>query len=98
MTIRPSIAFAAHRDRVRAVVRLHRADNPRVFGSVSRGNDTAGSDLDLLVDAGAGATLFDIVGMEIALEALLGVRVHVMTSGGLQGALRARVLAEAQAV
>ena len=44
---------------VREVARRFRTTNPRVFGSVVHGTDQDGSDLDLLVDALPGATLFD---------------------------------------
>jgi predicted nucleotidyltransferase len=39
--------------------------NPRVFGSVLHGTDQNGSDIDLLVDALPGATLFDLGGCKI---------------------------------
>ena len=37
-----------------------RVANPRIFGSVLHGTGRDGSDLDLLVDALPGATLFDL--------------------------------------
>ncbi|HEX5611060.1 MAG TPA: nucleotidyltransferase domain-containing protein, partial [Burkholderiales bacterium] len=48
--MRPSEALSSHRDEIRRVVEQHHTRNPRVFGSVLRGNDTEESDLDLLVD------------------------------------------------
>ena len=72
-----------------------RAANPRVFGSVLRGTDQDGSDLDLLVDTLPGATLFDLGGLQEELELLLGVRVDVLTPGDLPSKFRAKVLAEA---
>jgi predicted nucleotidyltransferase len=62
--------------------RFH-ADNPRVFGSVVDGADVEGSDLDLLVDPLAGATLFDLGGLQIELESLLGVEVDLRTPNTL---------------
>ena len=47
--MKPSDALAAHRSTIRSVVQRCRAANPRVFGSVLRGEDQDGSDLDLLV-------------------------------------------------
>jgi len=44
-----------------------------VFGSVLHGDDRDGSDLDLLVDALPGATLFDLGGLQVELEELRGV-------------------------
>ena len=83
---------------MRRIVVALRAVNPRVFGSVARGEDTEESDLDLLVEAVDGTSLFDIAAMELELEALLGCPVHVTTDGGLRGALRERVLADAEPV
>jgi predicted nucleotidyltransferase len=83
---------------IRAATLRFRAANPRVFGSVLRGTDQDGSDLDLLVDALPGATLFDLGGLQDELESLLGVRVEVLTPSDLPSAFRATVLAEAQPV
>jgi predicted nucleotidyltransferase len=83
---------------VREAARRFRAANPRVFGSVLRGTDRDGSDLDLLVDALPGATLFDLGGLQVELEELLGVPVDLLTPGDLPPRLRERVLAEARPV
>jgi len=56
------------------------------------------SDLDLLVDAQPGATLFDLGGLQMELEELLGVRVDLLTPGDLPERFRERVLAEAEPV
>lgn len=72
--------------------------NLRVFGSVLRGNDQDGSDLDLLVDALPGATLLDLGGLQSELESLLGVPVDVRTPADLPPKFRAQVLAEATPV
>jgi predicted nucleotidyltransferase len=81
---------------VRDLVSRARATNPRVFGSVVRGEDTEESDLDLLVDALPGTTLFDLGGLQEELEAALGVRVDLRTPGDLPAGVRARVLEEAR--
>ena len=98
MSGKPSIAFAKHRHLICRVVERHNVQNPRIFGSVPRGEDVEGSDLDLLVDALERTTLFDIAAIELELEQMLKVPVHVVTSGSLTGGLRARVLAQAEPV
>ena len=55
---------------IRGLVSRHRAANPRLFGSVLRGNDALGSDIDILVDALPGATLFDLGGLQQDLQGL----------------------------
>lgn len=96
--MKPSVALDLKRAAVReATCRFHTA-NPRIFGSVLHGTDRDGSDLDLLVDALPGATLFDLGGLQAELEDLLGVRVDVLTPGDLPPKFRQQVLAEAQPV
>ena len=83
---------------MRAAAMRFRTANPRVFGSVLHGTDREGSDLDLLVDALPGATLFDMGGLQDELESLLGIHVDVRTPADLPSTFRAQVLAEAQPV
>ena len=96
--MRPSVILDIKRAAVREAASRFRAANPRNFGSVVRGTDKDGSDLDLLVDALPGATLFDLGGLQDELEALLGVHVDVLTPSDLPKKFRAKVLAEAQPV
>lgn len=49
--MRPSLALDLKRSAVRDTVSRFRVTNPRIFGSVLRGTDLDGSDLDLLVDS-----------------------------------------------
>lgn len=70
------------------------ARNIRVFGSVARGDNHAASDVDLLVDMDQGRTLFDLAGFVADVQDLLGVRVDVVTLGGLRY-LRDQILSEA---
>ncbi len=93
---RPSARVDAHRDEIRRIVASYRAANPRVFGSVARGEDTPGSDLDLLVDFTDEASLLDEAGLRIDLAHLLGVEVDVVGADTLRGELRERVLREAR--
>jgi uncharacterized protein len=96
--MKPSQALDARRDVVRSIVGRFRAANPRIFGSALYGTDHDGSDLDILVDALPGATLFDLGGLQEELQNLLGVRVDLLTPGDLPIKFRAQVVAEAQSV
>jgi predicted nucleotidyltransferase len=80
---------------VRDLVERFPVANPRLFGSVLHGTDTEESDLDLLVDALPGATLFDLGGLLEELEDLLGVSIDLLTPGDLPPGIRDRILAEA---
>lgn len=96
--MKPSIALASHRQAIRQAVESHRVRNARVFGSVVRGEDSEDSDLDILIDPTPETTLFDLGGLQVELEELLGVHVDVLTPGDLPPKFRERVLAEAQPV
>jgi uncharacterized protein len=93
--MKPSEALRIHRNDIYRVVQQNRAHNPRVFGSIVRGEDVDGSDLDLLVDQMPGATLFDMGAIQVELEETLGVPIDVLTPGDLPAKFRARVLQEA---
>ncbi len=73
--MKPSAALRIHREAVKKAVLARRACNARVFGSTLSGTDTDGSDLDLLVDTLPGTTLFELGGLQVDLEELLGVPV-----------------------
>ena len=93
--MKPSEALRSHRDEIRRVVAENRSRNPRVFGSVLRGEDTERSDLDLLVDPTPETSLLDIARIQNRLQKLLGVTVDVLTPRALPEKLRERILAEA---
>jgi predicted nucleotidyltransferase len=72
--------------------------NPRVFGSVLRGEDTEGSDLDILVDPAPRTSLLDLAGLQIDIEAQTGAKIDLLTPGCLPVKFRQRVLDEARLV
>ena len=76
-------------------MRRFKTRNPRVFGSVLHGADKDGSDLDLLVDPLPGVTLFDLGGLQLELEEMLGVPVDLLTPEDLPLKYRQKVLLEA---
>jgi uncharacterized protein len=95
-TMRPSEALERKRDEVREAFCRYPVNNPRIFGSVARGDDAEGSDVDLLVDPLPGLTLLKLAGLEIELETLLGVQVDVVLASSLHHRIRSRVMAEAR--
>ena len=96
--LKPSEALHANRAAIHRVVESRRARNPRVFGSVLRGQDTDDSDLDILIDPTPETTLFDIGAIRHELGKLLGVPVDVLTPNALPDKFRAAVLAQARPV
>ena len=69
--------------------------NPRLFGSVLHGDDIDGSDLDILIDAPPRTSLFDIIKLELDIENLIGIKLHLLTPEDLPQKFRGAVLAEA---
>jgi predicted nucleotidyltransferase len=89
--MRPSVAVRENTDRVRAIIARYPVRNPRIFGSAARGDDSDGSDLDLLVEPTDATTLFDLAGLKLELEALLGVGVDIATPRALRAGLAGRI-------
>ena len=65
--------------------------NLRVFGSVARGQDRPGSDVDLLADLPPELSLFGLARVQDELEAILGTRVDLVPAQDLKPGVRARV-------
>lgn len=95
LSVRPSARVDQYRDSIRRLVAEHHAVAPRVFGSVARGDDQPGSDVDLLVEFTDDASLLDEIGLRLALTDLLHVEVDVIAVDSLDGQLGERVLREA---
>jgi predicted nucleotidyltransferase len=93
--MKPSIALDAHREEIRRIVAANRGLNPRVFGSVLHQEDTEESDLDLLIDAADGLTLFDMATIALAIESLVHTKVDVRTPEDLSIKIRQKIVAEA---
>jgi predicted nucleotidyltransferase len=61
-----------HRNDLVAAAAAHGVTNLRVFGSVARGEDRPGSDVDLLADFPPGLSLFGLSRLRADLEGILG--------------------------
>ena len=95
LAVRPSARIEQHRDSIRALTAEHYAVAHRIFGSVARGEDQPGSDIDLLVEFTDEASLLDEIGLRLALADLLRVEVDVVAADSLRGRMPERVLREA---
>ncbi|MFW6598080.1 helix-turn-helix domain-containing protein [Propionibacteriaceae bacterium Y2011] len=79
----PREALATHHHELVTLAADHGLTNLRVFGSVVRGTDGPGSDLDLLVSRSPGVGLMTLAAFAERATNLLGVDVDVVTDGGL---------------
>ncbi|MCB0047294.1 MAG: nucleotidyltransferase family protein [Caldilineaceae bacterium] len=71
----------------------YHADIVGLFGSIVRGDQTASSDIDILVDLGQDAGLFDLVELSIFMEELLKRKVDAVPADSLRSELRETVMA-----
>lgn len=92
---RPSIVLSRHRKAILDLARKYHASNVRVFGSVARGEDRVDSDIDLLVRFDDKASLYDQSNLILDLRDLVGIKVDVVSDGGLTPR-HTRILAEAR--
>lgn len=62
-----------------------------LFGSYAREEQGEGSDIDVLVEFGSGADLFDFIGLSQYLEEKLGTGVDVVPEAALRPEIRSQV-------
>lgn len=78
----------SHREEIVALMAEYGATNPRLFGSVARGTETAESDIDIAVDLAPGTGLFALGALRSRVESLLGARVDIVPAGDLKADVR----------
>ena len=69
-----------------------------IFGSYVRGEATPESDLDLIVEFDESISLLDIVGFELELSEILGIKVELLTEKAISPYIIEDVLAEAKVI
>lgn len=73
----------------------YRAEVKGIFGSYIRGEQKAGSDIDVLVEFDNGANLLDLTGLSIFLEEKLLCRVDVVSEDAIRKELKPAILRKA---
>lgn len=93
-------AMQQHKGKMSAILDSYGATNPRMLGSVARGDARETSDVDLLVDLlpAGDNELMRVAGISEELSMLLGVQVDVVADGLLRREVSATALADAVAV
>jgi uncharacterized protein len=77
-----------------AIIRVLQPLNPKsisVFGSYARNENHSGSDLDVLVEFHGTVNLLDIIGAEMELSELLGVKVDLLTKNAISPRLMGNI-------
>ncbi|NIQ06873.1 MAG: nucleotidyltransferase family protein [Candidatus Korarchaeota archaeon] len=67
------------------------AKEVRVFGSYARGETTAESDIDVLVEFEGRKSLLEIIGMEQELSEKLGVKIDLLTEKAISPYIRENI-------
>lgn len=87
MTRRDKV-LVEHRDSIRAAARRNKARSIALVGSVARGDDTADSDYDFLIEFEPRTSLFDLARLQAELEDLLGGEVDIVNAARLRDSHR----------
>ena len=88
-------SLRARKPQIQQVANQYGVHNIRVFGSVARGEDTANSDIDLLVDMEETRSLLDLVGFQQSVQAILKQPTDILTENSISPYLRESILREA---
>lgn len=86
----------AHRAAILAAAERYGARNVRLLGSVAADRAGPGSDVDLLVRWDVGRSLYDVAGLKLELERLLGRKVDLLSDQDLHWYVRDAMLGQAQ--
>ncbi|MBM7505916.1 nucleotidyltransferase family protein [Agromyces aurantiacus] len=88
----------SNREELVAALAALGASNIRVFGSVARGDESASSDIDLLVDLADDVGLFGLGTMRSTAERILDAPVDIVPASSLKADVADTVLREARPV
>ena len=83
---------------LRALAQRYGVGSLRVFGSMARGDATASSDVDLLLEDTAKLSGFQMGALQMDAQDLLGCKVDVLTENALHPLIREKILKEAIAI
>lgn len=65
------------KDKILPILKQAGVKRSSIFGSYVRGDQTKGSDIDILVELPKGMSLFDFVDLQLKLEDVLGKKVDL---------------------
>ena len=82
------------REAVLPILRRHGVARAGIFGSYARGDATAESDIDVLVEIGPDVGLLDFVRIKLEIEEALGQPIDLVEYDSIKPLLRDRILSE----
>ncbi len=80
--------------RIMPILIRHKVSKAGVFGSVARGDNTADSDVDLLVEIPADISLLDFAGIKLELEDALNRKVDLVEYAAIKQVIRETIMKE----
>lgn len=80
--------------KIRPVLKRFSVEKSALFGSYARGEETAESDVDILVQLPKGKSLLDLIQLKHSLEDVLQKKVDIVSYGGISPFLKDRILSE----
>ena len=83
-----------YREMIITIVKKHDVEKASLFGSITRGELTSESDIDLLIEFKGDKSLLDLVALQFELEEKLDFKVDVLTYNSLHPLLKDQILAE----
>ena len=99
MSVESVLEIVAQLKELRPIITDHyKVKEIGLFGSFVRGEQRAGSDIDVLVEFAEDADLFDLLGLTLYLEETLQREVDVIPQRALREELRETVLQEVMPV
>jgi hypothetical protein len=85
------ISIADLNMRVLPILKRNNIRSASLFGSFARGESKENSDIDMLVEYGAGTTLFKAAKLKIELENELGCRVDLVSPENLHPKIKQKI-------
>ena len=82
------------KNKIKPVLKRNGIVKAGIFGSISRGDSTADSDIDILVKIEKDISLFDFIGIKLELEDVLGKKVDLVEYDAIKPAIRENILKE----
>jgi len=80
------------KDKIVPIIKKYHISKASLFGSIITRTMHAESDIDILVQLPEKATLFDILGVKVDLEAQLGRKVDIVEYEGIKPSLKNNIL------
>jgi len=88
--------IAGKRNQLIDLAAKHGVNNIRIFGSAIRGDDTANSDIDLLVHFEDGRSIYDFIEFKLDAEEMFGRKVDVVSDRAINHLLEPYILSDAR--